>query len=214
MSADCCHPGRPAGGGTPVAAYRRVLWIALAVNAAMFVLEAGAGLATGSVALQADALDFLGDAANYGLGLAVLGMALAWRARAALLKGASMGLFGLWVLGSTLYHAIHPGEPGALTMGAVGLLALAANVGVALLLYRHRNGDSNRRSIWLCTRNDAIGNIAVVAAASGVFATGSAWPDLLVGAIMAGLALTAARRVIGQATVELRGPAAAAGAAE
>ena len=184
--------------------YRRVLWIALGINASMFIVEGGAGLAAGSVALQADALDFLGDAATYALTLFVLGMALRWRARAALLKGASMGLFGFWVIGNSIYHLIVPGVPTAEIMTSVGVLALAANLTSALLLYRHRHGDANMRSVWLCTRNDALGNIAVILAGVAVFASASNWPDLAVGVVMAGLALSSARQVLRQAQRELR----------
>ncbi len=193
-----CHAARAE------ASYRRVLWTVLAINAAMFLIEAGAGLGAGSVALQADALDFLGDAANYGISLFVLGMAIRWRARAALVKGASMGLFGLWVLGATAYNVIFLKLPDALVMGSVGALALLANGLVALLLFRYRGGDSNRRSVWLCSRNDAIGNFAVLAAASGVFATGTAWPDLAVASIMATLAVWAAVQGVHQAVAELQ----------
>lgn len=184
--------------------YRRVLWAALVINGVMFVVEGGAGLAAGSVALQADALDFLGDTATYGLTLFVLGMALRWRARAALLKGASMGLFGLWVMGNSLYHLTVPGAPAAEVMTGVGVLALAANLATAFLLYRHRQGDANMRSVWLCTRNDALGNIAVILAGAGVFASGSNLPDIAVGAVMAALALTSARQVLRHARRELR----------
>jgi Co/Zn/Cd efflux system component len=197
----CCAP-KTSPADSP--AYRRVLWAALIVNAAMFFIEAGAGLASGSVALQADALDFFGDAANYGLSLFVLSMALVWRARAALVKGASMGLFGLWVIGAAAASALSGEPPSAQVMGAVGFLALAANVGVAVLLYRYRNGDANMRSVWLCTRNDAIGNVAVMAAAVGVFGTGTAWPDIAVAAVMASLALAAAAQVIRSALGELK----------
>src|SRR5262249_29475481 len=179
MTGSCCDHG----GGPPAArndGFRRTLWLALAINAGMFVIEGVSGLLGSSVSLQADALDFLGDAANYGIALAVLGLALEHRARAALLKGASMGLFGLWVIGAALYNGVPHAAPSPAAMGAVGFLALAANLGVAVLLYRHRNGDSNRRSVWLCTRNDAIGNLAVMLAATGVFASGTAWPDLAV----------------------------------
>jgi len=201
MGMHCCGPTPTVH---PDSTYRRVLWVALAINFAMFVVEVTMGLAVGSVSLQADALDFLGDAANYGIGLAVLGMALHHRALAALVKGISMGLFGLWVAGSTLWGMIVLETPDAPVMGGVGLLALAANIGVAIMLYRHRNGDSNRRSVWLCSRNDAIGNVAVVLAASGVFATGTAWPDLLVAAIMSTLALAASFSVTRQALAERR----------
>ena len=201
MSAHCCGHDHDHGAASPT--YRRILWIALAVNLAMFAIEIGAGLAAQSVSLLADSLDFLGDAANYGIALFVLGMALQWRARAALLKAASVGLFGLWVAGSTIQHALAGTVPEAPVMGMVGALALAANLGVAVLLYRWRDGDSNMRSVWICTRNDAIGNIAVLAAAAGVFGSGAGWPDYLVAAIMSGLALTGAFQVTRQALAEL-----------
>jgi Co/Zn/Cd efflux system component len=184
--------------------FRRVLWIALAINVAMFAVEIGAGLRASSVSLLADSLDFLGDAANYGVSLVVLGMALRWRARAALLKAACMAAFGLWLLFMTAQHALAGTVPDASTMGAISVLAILANLAVAGLLYRYRNGDSNMVSIWVCTRNDVLGNIAVLAAAAGVFGTGIGWPDFVVGAIMAALALTGAWRVLRQATAELR----------
>ena len=162
-----------------------------------------AGATAGSVSLQADALDFLGDSANYAISLGVAGMALAWRARASLVKGATMALFGLWVLGATACNAFAGIVPDAPVMGVVGTLALAANVGVALMLYRFRDGDSNMRSVWICSRNDAIGNVAVMLAALGVFGTRSSWPDLVVGIIMATLALTGAWRILRHALAEL-----------
>ncbi len=184
--------------------YRRVLWVVLGINAAMFLIEISAGLVARSVSLQADALDFLGDTFNYGITLFVLGMSLRWRAAAAFLKGAFMGLFGLWVIGATVYNTVFSTVPGALVMGSVGLAALCANVGSAALLFRYREGDSNMRSVWLCSRNDAIGNVAVMLAAGGVFATGTGWPDVAVAAVMATLALTACRHVLKQAAGELR----------
>lgn len=207
MSAHCCdhsHEHASAAAASPV--YRRVLWIALAVNLAMFAVEIGAGVAAGSASLLADSLDFLGDAGNYGISLFVLGMALHWRARASLLKAASMAVFGLWVAGTTIAHALSGTMPEAPIMGLIGALALAANLGVALLLYRWRDGDSNMRSVWICTRNDAIGNVAVLAAALGVFGSGSGWPDYLVAAIMSGLALVGAFQVARVAFAELRHP--------
>ena len=191
--------------------YRRIMWAVLAVNAAMFLIEAGAGLAAKSVALQADALDFLADAATYGITLLVLPMAIRWRARAALVKGASMALFGLWVLGATAYNAFLLDAPDALVMGSVGVLALLANLFCALLLFRFRGGDSNKRSAWLCSRNDVLGNLAVIVAASGVSATGTAWPDLAVALIMAALWVHGAAQIIRQAIAELRPAPAAAG---
>ena len=206
---DSCCPA-PSPSASPD--YRRVLWIALAVNAVMFAVEAGAGLAAGSVSLQADALDFLGDAANYGLSLSVLSLGLVWRARAALVKGISMGLFGIWVIGAAAMNVVGDALPHAATMGVVGFVALIANVGVALMLYRYREGDANMRSVWLCTRNDAIGNAAVMVAALGVVGTGTLWPDIAVAAVMAFLALSASIETIRTARRELRGEAAAASA--
>ncbi len=204
MSASCCHdchdddPQR----GNP--AYRRVLWIVLAINAVMFAVEIGAGVAAGSASLQADALDFLGDAGNYAISLMVVGMALRYRAMAALAKAATMAVFGLWVLGVTGWHAWHETVPQAFTMGAVGLAALAANAASFGLLWRHRGGDANMRSAWICTRNDVLGNLAVLLAAAGVFGTGTGWPDIVVAAVMAALALQGAAMVLRQAWKELR----------
>ncbi|MCG8508005.1 MAG: cation diffusion facilitator family transporter [Rhodospirillales bacterium] len=182
--------------------YRRVLWIVIAINATMFVVEMTGGLLARSVSLQADALDFLGDAATYGISLVVLSMSLRWRAGAALVKGASMGMFGVWVIGNSIYHMLVPGVPSAPIMGSIGFAALVANVICAFLLYRHRQGDANMRSVWLCSRNDAVSNIAVMMAASGVWATNTGWPDLVVGAIMASLALSACYQVLRQARGE------------
>lgn len=184
-------------------AWRRVLWIALAINAGMFGVEVVAGVAAHSASLKADALDFLGDAANYAISLGVAGMALHWRARAALAKGVSLLLLGLWVLGYTVWMAASCTLPGAETMGVVGVAALIANMVCAALLWRHRGGDANRQSVWICSRNDAIGNVAVVAAAFGVFGTGTGWPDIAVAAILAGLGVSGGWQIIRKACVEL-----------
>lgn len=184
--------------------FRRVLWFALVSNAVMFVVEIIASFMSGSVSLQADALDFFGDAVNYGVTLFVLGMALHARAKAALFKSATMTAFGLWVIGNAIYRAATGGVPDAEVMGVIGFVALLVNVGVAVMLYRYRSGDSNMRSIWLCSRNDAFGNIAVMLAAGGVFATASGWPDIAVAALIAGLNLSAAVHVLRQALAELR----------
>jgi Co/Zn/Cd efflux system component len=184
--------------------FRKVLWIALIANAAMFFIEVGASWTAGSVSLLADSLDFGGDAANYALSLFVLGMAIQTRAKAALLKGVCMGLYGVGVLGFALYAAFQGNVPAYATMGAVAVLALAVNVGVAAIQYRYRNGDSNMRSVWLCSRNDAIGNIAVLCAAVLVGFTQAAWPDLLVAALMASLGLSSSVSVIRQARSEIR----------
>ena len=213
MSAGCNSHGHDQGHGhshdhssaaAASPAYRRILWVALVVNLAMFFIEVGAGFAAQSVSLLADSLDFLGDAGNYGISLFVLGMAIRWRARASLVKAASMGVFGLWVAITTVNHALAGTVPAAPVMGLVGALALAANFGVALLLYRWREGDSNMRSVWICTRNDAIGNVAVLVAAAGVFGSGTGWPDYVVAAIMSGLALIGAFQVTRHAVAELR----------
>lgn len=203
MSASCSGGGCATESGLNDPRWRRALWIALVINAGMFAIELVAGVSADSRALMADALDFLGDAANYAISLVVAGMALVWRARAALLKGVTLIALGLWVLGSTAYAAVLGASPHAGTMGLIGVLALVANVGVALMLYRFRSGDANMRSVWICSRNDAIGNVAVVAAAAGVFGTGTAWPDLVVAAILATLGLSGGFQIIRQARGEL-----------
>jgi Co/Zn/Cd efflux system component len=183
--------------------YRRALWIALVLNALMFVVELGASWSSRSVSLLADSIDFFGDAGNYAISLAVLGMAMGVRTRAAVFKAACMGGFGVFVLARAAW-SLHAGlPPEAATMGAVGFLALAVNGGVALMLYRFRTGDSNMRSVWICSRNDALGNAAVMLAALGVFGTGAAWPDLLVAAVMGGLALSGSWSVLSQARREI-----------
>jgi Co/Zn/Cd efflux system component len=208
MSASCCnHADDPHRGSE---SYRRALWAVLAINALMFAIEVAAGLAAGSASLQADALDFLGDAGNYAISLFVVGMALRYRALAALFKGATMGVFGLWVLGITAWHAWHGTLPNAATMGAVGVAALVANLASFALLWSHRGGDANMRSAWLCTRNDVLGNAAVLLAAAGVFGTGTGWPDVIVAAIMASLALQGAWVVLARSRHELRAAPAAA----
>ncbi|HEX7638764.1 MAG TPA: cation diffusion facilitator family transporter [Burkholderiaceae bacterium] len=204
MSAHCCSDSACSSPSPADPRYRRALWVALVLNAAMFAAELGAAWASGSVSLLADSIDFFGDAGNYALSLAVLGMSLGTRSRAALFKAACMGAFGVFVLGKAAWnlHAGLPPEPA--TMGAVGLLALAVNGGVALMLYRFRTGDANMRSVWICSRNDALGNVAVMLAAAGVLGTGSAWPDLLVAAAMGALALSGAASVLRHAREELR----------
>jgi Co/Zn/Cd efflux system component len=194
--------------------YKRALWAAIAINGVMFLVETAAGAMAESQALKADALDFLADTATYGLSLLVIGLLPIWRARAALFKGLSLAVMGLWVLGSTAYQALILGLPQAEVMGAIGLLALGANLASVLLLLRYRDGDANVRSVWLCSRNDAIGNIAVVIAASGVWATSTAWPDLIVAGLMASLFLWSATQIIRQSLQEMRLPSASPQAAE
>ena len=207
MSAHChteeCSPSQAAD-----PRYRRILWIALVLNFAMFMVELAAGVASGSVSLLADAIDFFGDAANYAVSLAVLSMALAVRAKAALFKAACMLGFGLFVLGKAAWTLKSGATPElqnmALTMGIVGFVALCVNVGVAAMLYAYREGDANMQSVWLCSRNDAISNIAVMLAALGVFGTGTAWPDLAVASVMGLLAISSSVTVFKSARNELK----------
>ena len=204
----CCHDSTCSAAARPEVLnspkWRRALWIALFINAGFFVAEIVAGAAAGSAALQADALDFFGDAANYAISLGVAGMALAWRARAAVAKGSTMLAFALWVLASTASHAFYGTVPSAEVMGGVGIGALIANGGVAMMLYRFRTGDANMRSVWICSRNDAVGNSAVMLAAMGVFGTGTGWPDVAVAVVMGGLGLWGGWQIVSQAWSELR----------
>lgn len=198
------HGACGCSGGVPVfdgmdARYKLILWIVIGINGAMFLVEMVAGRLAGSQALQADALDFLGDTVTYGLSLAVIGASLRARATAALFKGLSLSVMGLWVFSSTVYRSLVVGLPSAEVMGVIGFLALAANLLSVLLLMRYKDGDANVRSVWLCSRNDAIGNVAVMIAAFGVWGTTTAWPDLIVAAIMAGIFLTSSVQILRQA---------------
>ncbi len=184
--------------------YKRRLWIVIVLNATMFLVEMGAGQLAQSQALQADALDFLGDALTYGISLAVIGKSANIRSNAALAKGISLALMGTWVLGSTLYRVFYLGLPEASIMGSVGFLALAANLASVLLLVRYKDGDANVRSVWLCSRNDAIGNVAVIIAALAVWGTATGWPDVIVAAVMAGLFLSSSFQIVTQALHERR----------
>lgn len=197
MSAGCCHH-------TPEPSTSRlILWIALAVNAAMFAVEMVAGVIAGSVSLHADALDFLGDSFNYAISLAVIGLALTWRARAAMFKGITMAALGFWVIGEVIWQIVSGRVPEPLVMGVVGTAALLANAGVAAMLYRFRSAESNLRSAWICSRNDVFGNLAVLLAAAGVFGTGTLWPDVIVATLMASLAIQGSWTVIRQSFGEL-----------
>ena len=204
-SCDGCHADTGPQPGSPAyLRYRKVLWAAFAINLAMFLVELIAAVHSDSLSLLADSIDFLGDSANYLLSLAVLGAGLLWRARAAMVKGMFMLAFGVYITVKAILNLQAGVVPEAITMGAIGSLALIANLSVAVLLFSFRDGDSNMRSVWLCTRNDAIGNIAVMAAALAVFGTGSGLPDLIVAGIMAALAITASYSVIKQARGELK----------
>lgn len=184
--------------------YITVLWVIIAINAVMFFVEMGASISSQSMALRADALDFLGDSLTYTITLLAIGHTLHWRASAAIFKGITLAIMGLWVMGSTVYHIFILGMPNEMIMGSVALLAFAANLTSALLLLKYRNGDSNVRSVWLCSRNDAIGNLAVMLAAGAVYLTQSHWPDLLVAFLMAALFLHSATLILRQAVGELR----------
>ncbi len=205
----CGCTAKPAFDGMSVA-YRRVLWIVIALNLAMFCVEVTAGQVAHSMALQADSLDFLGDAVTYSLSLYAIGRGVRFRAGAALVKGASLAAMGLFVLTATAWRVIVQGVPDAPVMTVVGTLALAVNVAAALLVFRYRRGDANVRSVWLCSRNDAIGNVAVIGAGAAVAITASPWPDLLVAATMATLFLTNAAQIIRQARAEMRDAAVSA----
>lgn len=199
MACNCSHNPTPV---KPNSKFRTALWIALIINLAMFIVEIVGGAYANSSALWADALDFFGDAVNYGISLAVLTASLYWRATVAFIKGITMAVFGIVVMVKVIYAYIQGIPPEAITMGMIGVLALAANVIAAVVLYAFRDGDSNMKSVWLCSRNDAIGNVAVIFAAVGVFGTGSLWPDMIVAAIMATLGLTAGYQVMKQASRE------------
>ena len=202
MSAGCCGTSVKFEGLS--ADYKRRLWLVIVINAAMFLVEMGAGAFAGSQALQADALDFFADAATYGISLAVIGAPVRVRSTAAIAKAASLTLMGLWVLGSTAYQVVIVGVPRAEVMGVVGFMALAANLASVLILMRYKDGDANVRSVWLCSRNDAIGNVAVMLAAVAVWATATKWPDLAVAALMAGLFLSSSAKILQQSLAEMR----------
>ena len=202
MSAGCCQPEPRFDGMSR--GFRRALWTVIAINATMFVVEMAGGALAGSQALKADALDFLGDTLTYGLSLFVLGMSPRVRAGAALFKGASLAVMGLSVLAATLYRVLVLGVPDAHVMGVIGVLALVANLASVLVLLRYKDGEANVRSVWLCSRNDAIGNLAVILAAGGVLLTASPWPDLIVAALMATLFLWSSLQILRQAVLEMR----------
>ena len=200
---NCCESGcasvQPGG-----RRFRRVLWIALVANGTMFFVEAGASWSAQSTALMADAVDFLGDAANYGVSLLALAAGVVWRSRVALAKGWTMAAYGLAVLLVAGWNVWRGASPEPMTMALVAFLALVVNVTVAALLYAFREGDANMRSVWLCSRNDAIGNVAVILAAAGVFGTGTLWPDVAVALVLGVLGLSAGRSVIAHAREELK----------
>lgn len=204
MANDCCASACGTGKALNDPRWRRVLWAALVLNAVMFAVEIAAGLMAHSRSLQADALDFLGDAANYAISLSVSGLAIRWRARTALLKGLTILVFGVGVLASALWGLVHGSSPDPFAMGVVGFVALLVNVAVALMLYRYRTGDANMRSVWICSRNDAINNVLVITAGIAVLWSGSGLPDLLVAFIMAALGISGGWQIVRQSALELR----------
>jgi Co/Zn/Cd efflux system component len=184
--------------------FRWALYAVIAINAIMFTIEMAAGITSGSMALKADSLDFLGDTVTYAISLWVIGKPLQVRATAALAKGVSLALMGAWVLGSTIYQFFVLGRPDEMIMGTIGVLAFVANVASVLILMRWREGDANVRSVWLCSRNDAIGNVFVVLAALGVWGTATGWPDLIVAGAMAAVFFYSAVLIVQQARGELQ----------
>lgn len=204
MADDCCASACGTTQSLNDPRWRKVLWVALGLNATMFAVELVAGTLAHSRSLQADALDFLGDAANYAISLGVAGLALQWRARTALIKGITILIFGIAVLGSALWGLVNGSSPDPIAMGAVGFLALLVNVSVALMLYRYRTGDANMRSVWICSRNDAINNLLVIGAGIAVLWTGSGLPDLLVAFMMAALGISGGWQIVRQAIAELK----------
>ncbi|TAM26610.1 MAG: cation transporter [Nevskiaceae bacterium] len=203
MASDCCESSCHTDTAVPPR-YRRALWVALAANLVMFGVEIIAGLSAHSAALLADAVDFFGDAANYGVSLFALTLAATWRSRTALAKGITMTLFSIFVFGQAIWHFAQATVPDAGVMGGISVLALLTNGGVAVMLYAYRTGDANMRSVWLCSRNDAIGNLAVMLAAIGVFGSSAGWPDTLVAIGMGALGLNSGISIIRQARKELR----------
>ncbi len=185
-------------------AYKRALWIVVALNVGYGLVEIVGGFLAGSQALKADALDFLGDGLITFLGLLAIGWSLLWRARSALIQGLFLGLLGLGVVASTIYRMIVQLPPEAELMGLFGIVALVVNVLAAAVLIPHRTGDANVRAVWLFSRNDAIGNAAVVVAEGLVTWTGTVWPDLVVALVIAGLFLQSAWSIIRDERADLR----------
>ncbi|PHR59189.1 MAG: cation transporter [Robiginitomaculum sp.] len=201
MGASCGHDSNFDGASQQ---YRRALWAVIIINVSMFVVEMVGGAMSRSMALRADALDFLGDSLTYSISLAAIGMSLRVRASVALVKGISLALMGLGVFGFSVWHFFMTTIPDATTMGGIGFLALVANVASVLILLKFRDGDANVRSVWLCSRNDAIGNVAVIIAAGTVAITHSPYPDLIVALMMSGLFLSSAWQILRQASGEWR----------
>ena len=197
----CCSSNQPIHQSPK---YKKALWIVLILNLSMFFVEIVMGIKSGSTSLLSDSLDFLGDSANYMISLIVLPMALSYRAKASMVKGLTMGGFGLFILITTIYRAFYGEIPGHDQMSVVGALALVVNVTALAVLLNFRDGDSNMRSVWVCSRNDAIGNVAVILAGMAVYFFQSKYPDLIVAFVLAFLALQASQEIIKRAWAELK----------
>ena len=204
MYMDACCEAKGNAIGTLRDKHKNVLIVVLVINAVLFVVEAAAGLLANSTALLADSLDMLGDSLVYGFSLYVLWRSAAWKAKAALLKGAIMAVFGVGVVLEVGYKTISGIMPSAETMGIIGALVLLGNGICFLLLFRHRSDDLNMRSTWLCSRNDILANLSVLLAAIGVRVYGASWPDILVGAAIAALFLRSTFTVLRESFLELR----------
>lgn len=198
----CCGATVKFDGASP--AYRRVLALVIGINAVAFVAVGGGALIQGSAALGANALDFLADSATYALSLWAIGRSVRVRSGAALLKGASLGGLALAILGFAVWRAVTGAPIEGTVITSLGLFGFAANALAAVLLIRFRNGDANVRSVWLCTRNDLVHSLAVAGAGGLVLVTGSRWPDLVAGVILAGLFLQSAVSIVRQSRTELR----------
>lgn len=198
----CCGHSAPFDGATPE--YRRVLLWVIAINLGAFVVVAAGGLLAGSASVAANALDFLADGATYALSLWAIGKSVAVRSGAALVKGASLFVLGLSVLGFAIWRTVNGLPPEGLAISGLGLFGAAANLVAAILLSKYRDGDANVRSVWLCTRNDLIQCLAVVAVGAVVWLTGSRWPDLIAGAFLAAIFLQSAWSITIQARAERR----------
>lgn len=204
MSDHCCNNVTKVEITETNQSFKKILWIALILNFAMFFVEVIFGQMAHSLSLKADAIDFLGDSANYFITLFVLNSAIQTRAKVSLLKATFMFCFGLWILSEAIIRFITPEIPNSFTMTWVGTLALAINALVSFLLYKFRGGDSNMQSVWLCSRNDTIGNGAVILASFGVFYFSSKWPDLIVALFMAGLSVKSSYSILKLASKELQ----------
>lgn len=202
----CCGHSAPFDGATPE--YRRILLWVIAINLGAFVVVASGGLLAGSASVAANALDFLADGVTYALSLWAIGKSVTVRSGAALVKGASLGVIGLSVLGFAIWRVTVGAPPEAFAISGLGLFGVAANLVAAVLLLKHRDGDANVRSVWLCTRNDVIQCIAIVVTGGLVWITGSRWPDVVVGAVLAFVFLQSAWSIIAQARAERREAAA------